>query len=228
MKKRVWMALTCLCLSVGIYAQDSLRVNMKQIGLADIVDVLNVMQVKMFHFDLRPFLMDTYEVQLYLEEHEKGKASKRIKQFQIGKNKELLKDLPDDFRKYINLPENTEVWNKITDLSLFLTSRNDSTTLLTIKAPDAITANVALKLHPLGKDKAYFYEVRPYILRNNLNTDNLNIPLILYGSGWVDEIIGFMRFCGEKEIDGNDKTGMILSNVPHYYVVGIEFHKVNK
>lgn len=29
MKKRVWMALTCLCLSVGIYAQDSLRVNMK-------------------------------------------------------------------------------------------------------------------------------------------------------------------------------------------------------
>ena len=78
------MALTCLCLSVGIYAQDSLRVNMKQIGLADIVDVLNVMQVKMFHFDLRPFLVDTYEVQLYLEEHEKGKASKRIEQFQIG------------------------------------------------------------------------------------------------------------------------------------------------
>ena len=23
---------------------------------------------------------------------------------------------------------------------------------------------------------------------------------------------------------GNDKTGMILSNVPHYYVVGVELH----
>ena len=39
---------------------------------------------------------------------------------------------------------------------------------------------------------------------------------------------GFMRFCGEREIDGNDKTGMILSNVPHYYVVGVELHKVAK
>ncbi len=39
---------------------------------------------------------------------------------------------------------------------------------------------------------------------------------------------GFMRFCGEREIDGNDKTGMILSNVPHYYVVGVELHKAAK
>lgn len=67
-----------------------------------------------------------------------------------------------------------------------------------------------------------------YILRNNPNADSLNIPLVLYGSGWVDEQYGFMRFCGEREIDGNDKTGMILSNVPHYYVVGVELHKVAK
>ena len=99
---------------------------------------------------------------------------------------------------------------------------------LTIKVPNAMTANVALKLHPLGKEKVYFYEARPYILRNNPNADSLNIPLILYGSGWVDEQYGFMRFCGEREIDGNDKTGMILSNVPHYYVVGVELHKAAK
>ena len=55
MKKRVWMAIICLCLSVGLPAQDSLKVNTKQIGVEDIVDVLNVMRVKMFHFDLMPF-----------------------------------------------------------------------------------------------------------------------------------------------------------------------------
>ena len=71
---------------------------------------------------------------------------------------------------------------------------------------------MALKLHPLGKDKAYFYEVRPYILRNNLNTDNLNIPLILYGSGWVDEKYGFMRFCGEKVKAFNPDSFLNLSN----------------
>lgn len=60
----------------------------------------------------------------------------------MGKNKELLKDFPDDFRKYMNLPEDTEVWNKITDLSLFLTSRNNSTTLQTIKVSNAIATNV--------------------------------------------------------------------------------------
>mgnify|MGYP003053995035 CR=1 FL=1 len=207
MKKRVWMAIICLCLSAGLPAQDSLKVNTKQIGVEDIVDVLNVMRVKMFHFDLMPFLTDTYE-----------------ELFRMGKNKALLKDS----WRYKDLPEDTEVWNKITDLSLFLTSRNDSTTLLTIKVPNAMTANVALKLHPLGKEKVYFYEARPYILRNNPNADSLNIPLILYGSGWVDEQYGFMRFCGEREIDGNDKTGMILSNVPHYYVVGGELHKVAK
>ena len=130
-------------------------------------------------FDLMPFLTDTYEVQVYVEEHEKGKTSKRIELFRMGKNKELLKDS----WRYKDLPEDTEVWNKITDLSLFLTSRNDSTTLLTIKVPNAMTANVALKLHPLGKEKVYFYEARPYILRNNPNADSLNIPLILYGSG---------------------------------------------
>ena len=41
-------------------------------------------------------------------------------------------------------------------------------------------------------EKVYFYEARPYILRNNPNADSLNIPLILYGSGWVDEQYGFM------------------------------------
>ncbi|MEJ8750068.1 MULTISPECIES: hypothetical protein [Phocaeicola] len=60
----------------------------------------------------------------------------------MGKNKELLKDFPDDFRKYMNLPEDTEAWNKITDLSLFLTSRNNSTTLQTIKVSNAIATNV--------------------------------------------------------------------------------------
>lgn len=146
------MAIICLCLSAGLPAQDSLKVNTKQIGVEDIVDVLNVMRVKMFHFDLMPFLTDTYEVQVYVEEHEKGKTSKRIELFRMGKNKELLKDS----WRYKDLPEDTEVWNKITDLSLFLTSRNDSTTLLTIKVPNAMTANVALKLHPLGKEKVYF------------------------------------------------------------------------
>ena len=142
MKKRVWMAIICLCLSVGLPAQDSLKVNTKQIGVEDIVDVLNVMRIKMFHFDLMPFLTDTYEVQVYVEEHEKGKTSKCIELFRMGKNKELLKDFPDDFRKYMNLPEDTEVWNKITDLSLFLTSRNNSTTLQTIKVSNAIATNV--------------------------------------------------------------------------------------
>ena len=32
------------------------KVNTKQIGVEDIVDVLNVMRVKMFHFDLMPSL----------------------------------------------------------------------------------------------------------------------------------------------------------------------------
>lgn len=108
MKKRVWMAIICLCLSAGLYAQDSLKVNTKQIGVEDIVDVLNVMRVKMFHFDLMPFLADTYEVQVYVEEHEKGKTSKRIELFRMGKNKELLKDS----WRYKDLPEDTEVWNK--------------------------------------------------------------------------------------------------------------------
>lgn len=222
------MAIIGLSLSAGLYAQDSLKVNARPIGLTDVTDVLNVMGVKMFHFDLKPFLADTYEVQVYVEEHEKGKASKRIRQFRMGKNKVSLKDLPADFRKYKNLPEDAEMWNKITDLSLFLTSRNDSTALLTIKVPDAMTTSVRLKLRPLGKEKVYFYESRPYLLRNYLKADSLNIPLILYGSGWVDEKYGLMRFCGEREIDGNDKTGMILSNVPHYYVVGVELHKEGK
>ena len=49
----------------------------------------------------------------------------------------------------------------------------------------------------------------------------MDIPLVLYGSGWYDEQFDLTRFCGESEIDPGMKSD-ILQYIPHYYIIGAD------
>ncbi len=48
------------------------------------------------------------------------------------------------------------------------------------------------------------------------------IPLVFYGSMWFDAEHNLFCFCGENEI-APDLSGEIVGNIPHFYVIGIEF-----
>lgn len=226
MTKKLITIVACLYTTLTLSAQDSLKINPRQVNSNDIIEVLNTIGISIYSFDLTPLSNNTYNVSLYVDEHEKGKDTKRIKLFHLGKNKELLSDLPNEqeFREVYNIPDDEKIWHRITDLSIYL-RQQDSVTTLTFNAPQCMQASCPLPLHAIANSSRYFYDGRPYVLKMNANTDRITIPLIFYGSGWMDKS-GMMRLCGEREIDTDSKEKGLLTHVPHYYTVGIELEKV--
>jgi hypothetical protein len=53
------------------------------------------------------------------------------------------------------------------------------------------------------------------------------IPLVLLGSAWWDTKFKVFRFCGENEINP-DMSEKFISEIPHFYVIGVEVQKKNK
>ncbi len=91
-----------------------------------------------------------------------------------------------------------------------------------------------IKHIPEGKNEwEEIKELAVYLRKSNDSTSvcTINvpgaIPLILYGSAWLDEKYNIIRFCGEKEIDPEMKAE-ILKDIPHYYIIGIEFKSDKK
>lgn len=109
-----------------------------------------------------------------------------------------------------------------------LPSQKDSLGLLYISVPDAGRFTRSFKLHPLyvpGNPKPrYFYQARPFKPSALKNTEDDFLPLLLYGSGWVDDSVGAIRFCGEREIDP-EMTAKVLEYLPHYYLFGLKYTK---
>lgn len=229
MRKYTLAALLCICFAVVANAQEKGRKVIKtEPELSDIYTVLDILHINMYRFDLSAFLTDTYFVNLYIDEYETGKEPKRKRTIRLGKNIVPLDDVPEEhresFRELKKIPEGKNEWNNITCLSAYITKPNDSTAMFTIHVPGAMRTSQSAKLRPVGEHKTYFYNARPFTFKEIEEKDSLNIPLLLYGSGWVDERFGMIRFCGEKEIDP-DMKAEILSNLPHYYIVGLEMKK---
>ena len=68
----------------------------------------------------------------------------------------------------------------------------------------------------------YMYGTRPFMPGTPDLQEPGFIPILLYGSGWVDRRYGIIRFCGEKEIDPQ-LTGTMLKYLPHYYIFGLRY-----
>ncbi len=84
------------------------------------------------------------------------------------------------------------------------------------------TFSLPLELKPLtspfdGKE-TYIYVPRPFIV-GEIKLDTF-IPLVFYGSAWVDKEYGFIRSCGDDELHP-DMPDDIIKNVPHSYVIGV-------
>ncbi|WP_336617875.1 DUF5041 domain-containing protein [Bacteroides acidifaciens] len=114
-------------------------------------------------------------------------------------------------------------------LASFSCPYNDSTSVCTINVPGAMRGGVPLKLRPVEKYHSYVYYPRPFKFQTikEGEEEHFKIPLILYGSAWLDEKYNIIRFCGEKEIDPEMKAE-ILKDIPHYYIIGIEFKSDKK
>lgn len=240
MKKILSIALRMLTFISPMQAQNAVTVD-KEVSkdvptvikvepqLDDIYEVLKALNINMYRFDLSKYLNEVYDVKLYVDEYEDGKRIKEVGSSRLGKNIKSLKEFPeemrDDFRKIKNVPEGKDEWDNIKEMSVYITKPNDSTAMFTINIPGVLKTNKRVQLRPVGEEKVYLYDPRPFKFNPASETESINIPLIMYGSYWFDARYNVIRMCGEREIDPEMKAE-ILDKIPHYYVVGLELNKV--
>ncbi len=194
--------------------------------LEDIFNVLEAMDTHLFRFDLKEFLNKVYTANVYIDEYNADQSPKRVHTIRLGSNINSLDEVPEEhrqgFRKIKNIPEGKNEWEAIKELSLYLRKSNDSTAICTINIPDGMRSGAPLKLKPIEKYNHYIYYPRPFKTQEITDTEHFKIPLVLYGSAWLDKKYDVIRFCGEREIDPEMKAE-ILQYLPSYFVIGIEF-----
>ena len=226
-KSKLIIILLCLCVVAGIAnAQEKKpQVIQSEPQLEDIYNVLEAMDIHMFRFELKEFLNKVYSVTVYMDEYENGKSPKQVHNIRLGKNIQSLNAVPEEhrqaFREIKHIPEGKNEWENIKEMSIYLRKSNDSTSVCTINVPGTMKGGAPLKLQAIEKYHSYIYYPRLFKFQPIQDTDHLKIPLILYGSAWLDKQHDIIRFCGEREIDPEMKAE-ILKDIPHYFVIGIE------
>lgn len=231
MKKFALTLFVCIAFSFLTKAQEGPKIIKSEPQLSDIYNVLDAINIKIFRFDLSEFLNDTYTVTLYVNEYENGKQIKQVGSSNLGMNIESLNNVPEDmreaFRKLKQVAEGKQEWDNIKEMSLYISKVNDSTTTFTVNIPDVMRLNQRVKLHPVGEPKRFLYNARPFKYQAADKNDSISIPLIMYGSYWLDTKNNVIRQCGESEIDPEMKAE-ILTHIPHYFVVGLQLQKAKK
>lgn len=201
--KNFFIAISFLLLfSFNVMGQ---QVKHKDIELDDIMTLLNISGYELFNFDISDMSGKGYDLVFTTKEYAAGEEVSSTN-FRTGR---------------------VRAENYVEKISLaFLPPANDSTRVMRINLPDfASFAAPTFKLKGLsmkGFDrKIYRYKIRPFKLGEIKNSEF--IPLILFASGWYDDVSNVLRFCVEKAFDP-DMSSPSLKKIPHYYVVGINFN----
>lgn len=227
MKTKLGILLFCLLSAGTASAQDSLKIVKTTPQMDDIFNVLETMNTYLHRFDLSEFLNDTYAMNIYIDEYVKDQPATRYQTTYLGKNitslDEIVEEHREAFRKLKQVPEGKNEWNRIKELSIYIHQKEDSTAFVYFNIPDETRTVQKLTLKPVGQ-QVYFYIPVPFRLDAVSKGEQMQIPLLLYGYGWVDTSVQgreLIRFCGESQIDPAMKAD-ILKETPHYYVIGLE------
>ena len=104
--------------------------------------------------------------------------------------------------------------------------QSDSIETITLRSSrnDATQWKLTLKPITEASPTVYRYQRVPY-QPTSFSLDTF-IPLVFYGSFWWDEQAKGWRFCGETELtEEKAKTSDYFKFCPHYYIIGVVFHK---
>ncbi len=202
--RRILVIMCAAMLSVSAFGQ---KVETRVPEVGDWAILLNAMGCELLCFDLTDVNIDFIEVREYAD----GKLREYVDNgevvpyFQRGGIREA-----DQAAGKINIG--------------FYPSGSDSTKMVKVYLPE-IGVGYGWRLDLRGLDipqadrMLYRYNTRPF--KTGAVKDGF-MPLVLLGSSWSDS--GWLRFCGESEIDP-DMSNEILEKVPHYYVIGVNVKK---
>ncbi len=230
------IALLCAVALVGtLRAQDSVRITPQPIQLEDVIDVLEMDDIYIHRFDLRPLLDTHYDITFYVDEYRHAEKQGRVHSFMFGSNIGSVTEFPEeqweDIRREYHLAPNENEYDLIKAATLVFRVKDDSLVHISVSSPGVgRMSKSSLKLYPVeGYTQAinYMYDSRPFRLESVTDGDTVEIPLVFFGSWWYDKRSNFIRFCGESEIDPQLQS-QIVKDVPHSYVIGMRLEKMPK
>lgn len=230
------IALLCAVALVGtLRAQDSVRITPQPIQLEDVIDVLEMDDIYIHRFDLRPLLDTHYDITFYVDEYRHAEKQGRVHSFMFGSNIGSVTEYPEeqweDIRREYHLAPDENEYDLIKAATLVFRVKDDSLATISVGSPGVgRMSKSSLKLYPVeGYTQAinYMYDSRPFRLESVTDADTVEIPLVFFGSWWYDKRSNFIRFCGESEIDPQLQAE-IVKDVPHSYVIGMRLEKMPK
>lgn len=200
--------------------------------MEDYLPLLQASGYQVYSFDISEFLDDTYHFSFKIKEYVNREEVQGDGHSSVFSNRMMIAEFPEESQKSI-LEEGSAVdlekgiYSQAKKLTIgFVPSKVDSTRIVRISLDGMGELRKPLKLKPLkdpNSDKlSYSYESRPFVV--DKFEEGKFIPLVFFGSYWLDEKYGFFRFCGALEI-GADMGQEYIESTPHYYAIGVEIKK---
>ena len=230
MRKLVCLfSLLSLWMAASVSAQSLKK---QEATMEDYLPLLQVSGYQVYSFDISEFLDDTYHFSFKIKEYVNREEVQGDGHSSVFSNRMMIAEFPEESQKSI-LEEGSAVdpekgiYSQTKKLTIgFVPSKVDSTRIVRISLDGMGEMRKPLKLKPLKAPKtdklSYSYESRPFVV--DKFEEGKFIPLVFFGSYWLDEKYGFFRFCGALEI-GADMGQEYIESTPHYYAIGVEIKK---
>ena len=230
MRKLVcFFSLLSLWMATSVSAQSLKK---QEAIMEDYLPLLQVSGYQVYSFDISEFLDDTYHFSFKIKEYVNREEVQGDGHSSVFSNRMMIAEFPEESQKSI-LEEGSAVdpekgiYSQAKKLTIgFVPSKVDSTRIVRISLDGMGELRKPLKLKPLKAPKSdklsYSYESRPFVV--DKFEEGKFIPLVFFGSYWLDEKYGFFRFCGALEI-GADMGQEYIESTPHYYAIGVEIKK---
>lgn len=233
MKKLVYIfSLLSLWMVTSVSAQS---VKSQDATAEDYLPLLQASGYQVYSFDISEFLDGTYNFTFRIKEYVDKEEVQGNHRYMMFPNRIMLDEFPEESQKRI-LEEGTAddpekgVYMHAKKMTIgFMPSNADSLKNIRIEVEGMGEYRKGLNLKPLKdpqSDKLFYgYESRPFTF--DKFEEGKFIPLVFFASYWVDELGGFLRFCGAMKISPGMESDYI-ENTPHYYVIGVEINKKKK
>lgn len=224
-----------LALSSAGNRANAYDITMKKPVFEDYIPILEQAGYLAYSFDIHSLNDSKYRIRFSCREYERDSlVNKDVMVYPIQfSNMSMVKDFSEEdqisFKPEELYDSERGIHRCAEKIVLGTFHKNDSTTMIVIDVDNMGASSMQLNLRPLidpqtGKE-LYVYQPRPFEVGEiEFNTF---IPLVYYGSAWLDKDWGFFRFCGEAILNPG-MTDRLIKDVPYSYVIGITVTKIEQ
>ena len=224
--RRILLIICAIFSALSVCGQ---QIESSPVGFDEFRSLLKTAGYEAFGFDLSKLLLgpERYDITLRIKEYESG-VEIYDRKIRCGSNKLLVTDFREEARGDIDSAMMADpqrgIYRQAEKLTLgFYPSCVDSVGMLHFDISEMRSGKQRFELRSVSSmagRRITSYRVRPFKIDSFAS--GKFIPLLFYGSMWFDAKHNLFRFCGEREIEP-DLSSEIVDNVPHFYVIGIEF-----